>query len=68
MKLSDIKKPTYSQFDFFLLSVDREWPESLHVLDFEERDLRHAAILLEHVQGAGLRTLCTTGHARKVDR
>ena len=62
------RKPTYSQFDFFLLSVDEEWPEALHVLDLEERDLGHTTILLQHVQSTGLSALGTTGHARKVQR
>lgn len=59
-----IELTTYRQFNFFVFSVDRERPEALHVLDFEERDLWNTTILLQHVQCAGLCALGTTRHAR----
>lgn len=59
-----IEQSTYRQFHFFFFGVDSEWPEALHVLDFEERYLWNSTILLEHVQCAGLGALGTTGHAR----
>lgn len=43
-----------------------EWPEAFYVLDFEKRHLWNTAILLQHVQRAGLSALSPTGHACKV--
>ena len=43
----DYRLWTYGQFRHFLISVDSKRPESLYVLDFEERDLGHTAVLFE---------------------
>ena len=54
---------SYRQFHLLALRLHVEGPPSLHPLVFEERHLGHAAVRLQHAEGALLRGL---GPAREV--